>query len=208
MIPLTVLLVSLRQHPFSCRWNHNTHYFPVLAARMPAPAARVLDVGCGDGTFCRFIETGDRIVVGADLDASVLPPATGRATYVVTMAEALPFGDEYFSAVTMTMVLHHVHAQQALAEAVRVLAPGGVLLILGYGRYGGWRDAPHELRDLVTHRVVSRRMQPWDPPTAKADPPDTWAATRTMAREALPGCTYRRLAMWRYLVEWHKPRTI
>lgn len=107
---------------------------------------------------------------------------------------------------TMTMTLHHVQAQQALAEAVRVLAPGGVLRILGYGRYGGWRDAPHELRDLVTHQVVSRRMQLWDPPTAKADPPNTWADTRTVAQEALPGCTNRRLAMWRYLVEWHEPR--
>lgn len=197
--------VSLREHPFASQWNHNTHYFPMLAARIPASAAPVLDVGCGDGTFCRFLEDGDRVVVGADLDSSVLPSATGRTAYVVTSAEGLPFRDETFSAVSMTMVLHHVQAERALAEAARVLAPGGVLLALGYGRFGGWRDVLHELRDLVTHRVVSRKMQPWDPPTAKADPPSTWAETRTTARDALPGCTYRRLAMWRYLVEWQKP---
>lgn len=73
----TVLQVSLREHTFSSQWNHDTHYFPMLAARIPAPAARVLDVGCEDGTFRRSIENGVRIVVGADLDASVLPPATG-----------------------------------------------------------------------------------------------------------------------------------
>jgi len=99
----------------------------------------------------------------------------------------------------MTMVLHHVHAERAIAEAGRVLTPGGVLLILGFGRYGGLRDAPHELRDVVTHRVVSRRMRAWDPPSVRADPRDTWADSRAMVRNALPGCTYRRLPMWRYL---------
>ncbi len=64
---------------------------------------------------------------------------------------------------------------------------------------------PHEVRDLVTHRVVSRRMRPWNPPTLKADPPRTWGEVRAIVTTALPGSTYRRLPMWRYLIEWHKP---
>lgn len=192
-------------HPFATQWNHNTHYYPLLASRVPNSADRVLDVGCGDGTFCRFVANDSRTVVGADVDPSVLPTTTDGVTYVVASAEALPFSDNRFEAVTMTMVLHHVQAKDAMAEAVRVLAPGGVLLILGYGRSSGGRDALHELRDLIVHRWASRRMRPWDPPTAKADPRGTWAEARATARGALPGSAYRRLAMWRYLVEWRKP---
>ncbi len=103
------------------------------------------------------------------------------------------------------MVLHHVDADRGMTEAVRVLAPGGVLQVLGYGRYGGLRDLPHEVRDIVTHGVLSRRMQFWDPPTVKADPPQTWADVRATAHRVLPGCTYSRLPMWRYLIEWKKP---
>lgn len=194
------------EHPFATRWNHNTHYFPLLAARIPVSATSVLDVGCGDGTFCRFVSQENRVVVGVDSDPLVLPSSTAGARYLLATAEALPVADESFPAVTMTMVLHHVEAERALAEAARVLAPGGVLLVLGYGRYGGWRDMPHEVRDLATHKVVSRRMHAWDPPTVKADPPVTWSEARTMAATALPGSTYSRLPMWRYLVEWHKPK--
>ena len=151
----------------------------------------VLDVGCGDGTFCRFVARDGRRVVGLDIDASAFPADAAGAGYVVASAEDLPFADGTFGVVAMTMVLHHVHAERALAEAARVLAPGGVLLILGYGRYGGWRDAPYEVRDLLTHRLVSRGMRSWDPPTAKAEPSGTWSQARTTARDALPGSSYR-----------------
>ena len=197
---------GLRSHPFAARWNHNTHYFPLLASRIPETTDRVLDVGCGDGTFCRFVARDDRRVVGVDIDASALPADSAGVQYVIASAEELPFADGTFGAVTMTMVLHHVQAERALAEAARVIAPGGALLILGYGRYGGWRDAPHEVRDLLTHRLVSCGMRAWDPPTAKAEPSGTWSQVRATARGALPGSSYRRLAMWRYLVEWPKPR--
>jgi SAM-dependent methyltransferase len=105
----------------------------------------------------------------------------------------------------MAMALHHVRPGRAIAEATRVLAPGGVLLILGYGRFGGLRDLPHEFRDVIAHRINSRGMQLWDPSTSKADPRNTWAETQTMAKEELPGYRFRRLPMWRHLIEWNKP---
>lgn len=196
------------EHPFAARWNHNTHYYPLLASRVPDSASRVLDVGCGEGTFCRFLATDQRSVVGIESDVSVLPTASPGVSHAVASAVALPFRDGSFDVVTMTMVLHHVHPERALSEAARVLAPGGVLLALGFGRLGGPRDLQHEARDVLTHQVVSRRMQAWEPPTVKADPPDTWASVRATVARALPDSTYRRLPMWRYLVEWHRPHEV
>jgi ubiquinone/menaquinone biosynthesis C-methylase UbiE len=197
---------NLGAHPFASRWNHNTHYFPHLASRVPSSATRLLDVGCGEGTFCRFVANDQLVVVGVDSDPSVMPTSSLGVRYAVATAVALPFPDASFDAVTMTMVLHHVQPQRALSEAARVLTPGGVLLVLGYGRYGGPRDLLHETRDVLTHKAVARKMQAWDPPTVKADPPDTWAGARAIVSTALPKSTYRRLPLWRYLVEWHKPR--
>lgn len=194
-------------HPFADRWNHSTHYFPRMASRIPASARRVLDVGCGEGTFARYVADAGRLVVGVDTDSAVLPRSSHGERFAVASAESLPFPDETFDAVTMTMVLHHLHVDRALGEAVRVLAPGGVLLILGYGRYGGLRDAAHELRDVLTHRLLSRKMNVWDPPTVRTDPPETWAGVRAATNRLLPGSRYRRLPLWRYLVEFDKPET-
>ncbi len=91
------------RHPFASRWNHNTHHFPLMAARIPVSARRVLDIGCGEGTFCRFIAKSDRLVVGADMDVSVLPASCHEVQFAATLADALAFADDAFHAVD------HVH---------------------------------------------------------------------------------------------------
>ena len=62
------------------------------------------------GTFCRFVESEARTVVGADLDPAVLPAVAGRVTYVARLGRRAPFRDGNVGVVTMTMVLHHVHS--------------------------------------------------------------------------------------------------
>jgi SAM-dependent methyltransferase len=200
---------NVRRHAFAGRWNHNSHHYPLLASRIPDHARRVLDVGCGDGTLCRFVAREDRLVVGIDTDASVLPVGCGSRAGEPLFARAdmqrLCFADATFDAVTAVMVLHHGDTVRSVREVLRVLAPGGVLLILGYGDRDGWRDLPHEVRDLVAHRVHSRRTTAWHPGTAVADPARTWSEERLLMHHLLPGSRYRRLSLWRYLVEWRKP---
>ncbi|MGA9749070.1 MAG: class I SAM-dependent methyltransferase [Nocardioides sp.] len=192
-------------HPLAGRWNHNAHHYPRLRAALPDAATHVLDIGCGDGTLSRWLAAPGRQVVGLDADASVLPDGAAGVAYVAGSANSLPFGDGRFDAVTMVAVLHHVDAGRGLGEAARVLAPGGLLQVIGLGRYGGLRDVPHEVRDVLTHQVMSRRATWWEPPTHRADPPDTWATSRRTAESVLPGAGFRRVALWRYLMTWRKP---
>ena len=190
-------------HPFAGSWNHNAHYYPLIRSRVRG-ARTVLDVGCGEGTFCRYLAEPGRAVVGLDPDLHVLPSDPGD-DFVGGSAESLPFASDTFDAVTMTMVLHHVSTERALGEAARVLVPGGRLVVLGYGRYGGPRDAVHEARDLLAHRWHSSGKQPWEPATARQPPDATWAEAERALRRHLPACGYRRLPMWRYLATWRKP---
>lgn len=195
---------KLSAHPFADTWNHNTHYYPLLRSLLPGAAERVLDVGCGEGTLCRYLATPGRVVTGVDPDTEVLPDSTTRCLFTAASVTRLPFPSSSFDAVTMSMVLHHVDADVALREAGRVLARGGRMLILGYGRSRGWRDALHERRDVRVHRETTRVMREWDPGTKIAEPSMTWSEARRSLKANLPGSTYKRLPMWRYLATWDK----
>jgi ubiquinone/menaquinone biosynthesis C-methylase UbiE len=194
----------VRRHPFVGRWNHNAHHYPRLRALLPRDAERVLDVGCGEGTLVRHLAERVPHVVGLDTDLAALRVAASPDV-LVGSAESLPFPDGCFDAVTACMVLHHADPEVALGEMTRVLAPGGRLLVLGYARSTPGADLLHEVRDVVAHRYLSRRTTPWDPPTTRANPTHTWAETAALTADLLPGRTWRRLPLWRYLVTWDKP---
>lgn len=108
------------------------------AARL-APAARLLDVGCGTGTFAIAAKRRHPHlqVVGVDPDPSVLTRARDKArrervdvTFIVGSATCLPFPDGAFDRMTSSLMFHHlVPAQKrsAAAEARRVLGAEGEL---------------------------------------------------------------------------------
>jgi ubiquinone/menaquinone biosynthesis C-methylase UbiE len=106
----------------------------VLAAR----GARVLELGCGTGedarAMGRLVGPGGR-VVGLDASEGLLAlarertgPEDGPVEWVRADAAALPFAEDSFDAVRIERVLQHVEDPQAvIAEAARVLCPGGRL---------------------------------------------------------------------------------
>jgi SAM-dependent methyltransferase len=103
-----------------------------------APGDLVLDVACGPGNFSRDFAAavGDGLVVGIDASASMLDVAVrdtkaDNVAYVRGDACALPFRDGSFDAVCCFAALYLIERPLlALAEIVRVLAPGGRLALL------------------------------------------------------------------------------
>jgi len=98
----------------------------------------VLDVGCGEGWLVRRLAKAGARVVGVDPLAAALErarregPADHPARYVEGVAEALPFPAAGFDVIVFFNSLHHVPEDRmdaALAEAARVLRPGGVLYV-------------------------------------------------------------------------------
>lgn len=100
------------------------------------PGMEVLDAGAGTGVVSWLEQTmvGEQgIVVALDPSKGMLGQAKKRGVIrtVQGLGESLPFADNQFDRVTMSYALRHVADLNGLfAEYLRVLKPGGKLLIL------------------------------------------------------------------------------
>jgi ubiquinone/menaquinone biosynthesis C-methylase UbiE len=95
--------------------------------------ARLLDIGCGAGFVINLLRDTFEEIHGLDATQAMLDRidvSGGNITLHRGVAERLPFDDGWFDLVTAYSVLHHLEDhRRVLAEAARVLRPGGVLYI-------------------------------------------------------------------------------
>ncbi len=112
--------------------------YDAVAARMKPRLHRdmnVLELGCGTGLLSQRIAGCVRDLEATDLAPEMIAqarkkPASCRVHYSVQDAVALPYASETFDAVVAANVLHIMpQPEKALAEARRVLKPGGVLIV-------------------------------------------------------------------------------
>jgi SAM-dependent methyltransferase len=102
-----------------------------LLLRGSRPPASVLNVGAGQGTFTRLLEERGFAVTSTDLSPHAVDVLRRQVAGPVVECDAcaLPFPDCSFDVVVMGEVLEHIaDDRQALAEARRVLRPGGMLV--------------------------------------------------------------------------------
>ncbi len=110
-----------------------------LGARFDRPS-KVLDLGCGAGLLSNDLATRGHRVTGLDASLESLSVAgrrdvTRRAVYHQGDVARLPYADGSFDAVCAMDLLEHVEDPAAvIAEAGRVLAPGGVFFFHTFSR--------------------------------------------------------------------------
>lgn len=108
-----------------------------------------LDVGCGEGRFCRMMKDAGIQAVGIDPISTFVEQARRRhpdGDYRLAHAERLPFPDTSFDLVVSYLTLIDItDVAAAIAEMARVLKPQGSLLIANLNGYAtaampnGWR---------------------------------------------------------------------
>jgi SAM-dependent methyltransferase len=124
----------------------------ITAAAGSRLEGRVLENGCGVGMYLQHLAPVAKSVVGLEYELERAKEAQAHSPLVINGAcEQLPFTCDAFDVVLSHEVLEHVSDdQQSVAEMVRVLRPGGVIVLfvpnLGYpfethGVY--WRGRYH-----------------------------------------------------------------
>ncbi len=109
------------------------------ALGMLLPPLKVADLGCGEGYLTMEAARWAARVIAVDRSEAVLRRARGfaerrRITNVVWKRgelEHLPIGDEQVDVVMLSQALHHAEQPaRAVAEAARITAPGGRVVVL------------------------------------------------------------------------------
>lgn len=112
---------------------------PMMQRVKASKAETALDVGCGEGRFCRMMAACGVTPTGIDPTAPLLAAARARdpqGTYVSARAETLPFVDNAFDLVVAYLSLIDIaDIDAAYAQMLRVLRPGGRLLIANLSSY-------------------------------------------------------------------------
>lgn len=126
---------------------------PVFSKYLP-PRARIVEAGCGFGGWVYYLNEQGYRAVGIDLNASVLDEADPADRRLVPLCRNdvlhMCFADDTFDAYLSLGVVEHFPEGPAapLGEAMRVLKPGGYILVS--------TPTTNMFRNLVNHPV--RRM--------------------------------------------------
>ncbi|NYI06796.1 class I SAM-dependent methyltransferase [Allostreptomyces psammosilenae] len=199
-------------------------------ARFPlAPGDTVLDVGCGAGRHSfEAYRRGARVValdrsakdvrevatMFAAMAAEKQVPAGAEAIAMEGDAHALPFPDDSFDKVIASEILEHIPDDKSvLAEAARVLRPGGLLAVTvprWLPEQICWKlsDAYHEVEgghiriyrgDELVARIEEAGLRPYGTHHAHALHSPYWwlkCAFGVDNDQALPVRAYHRLLVW------------
>ncbi len=193
-------------------WNHNIEYHRVLLDALPDPCGSVLDVGCGDGDLAGELADRAARVLAVDRDGDCVARAAarlaGRENVEVraldVMTADLPLAS--FDAVVTVAVLHHLELRAGLVRLASLVAPGGMLGVVGLARSRTGYDLAHDVAGAVLTRARSRRHGGYREVVAPMqDPDETYAEVLKLATLLLPGVRYRRHALFRYSLVWARP---
>jgi ubiquinone/menaquinone biosynthesis C-methylase UbiE len=119
----------------------------------------VLDVGCGGGQTTYLMAEKVKKVIGVDLSLNALqdrPPQPVNVSFQEENALNLSFADNTFDAVTSYAMIEHLpDVEAAFKEAVRVLKPGGYLIIFAPNMISPVR--------LISLTLKGYRANKWNP---------------------------------------------
>lgn len=147
------------------KYGDDPSVFAVVNAAKIPPGAAVIDIGCGTGSGLRALAGRAGRLTGVDPTRRMIANAraqtpSGDVDFHVAGAEALPVGDASQDVALAINAVHHwADEGRGLAEAFRVLKPGG-RLVIGGERFGaqtvpGGQDYTARLKAAGFRRVQS-----------------------------------------------------
>lgn len=145
--------------------------FEALAEVLEPAGKTIVDVGCGDGAIVRHLARLGATAIGVEVSEGQLERARTKAgpgeTYGVASGEKLPFADASADAILYMKSFHHLPLAAmplALAEAARVLAPGGRLIVIEPLAEGNYFEAMRPIEDETEVRAAAHAALQSPPP--------------------------------------------
>ena len=137
----------------------------LLAAMLPLAGQDIIELGCGGAALARALlaRHSTSRVTGLEVDvrqhAKNLASPQAGLQFIAAGAQAIPFPDASFDLALMLKSLHHVPMpllSQALAEAARVLRPGGHLYVSEPVYSGPFNDVVRVYNDEGVVRAAAQ----------------------------------------------------
>ncbi|HYP52910.1 MAG TPA: class I SAM-dependent methyltransferase [Pyrinomonadaceae bacterium] len=201
-------------------WNHNAHYHGYLTSRIPERCRRILEIGCGTGSFSRLLARRAEKVVAVDLSPQMIRLARERSKlhpnidFVNADVMTCQFPDNHFDCVATLTTLHHLPVETVLGKIRKTLKPGGVFVCLDLYQRSGLNDL---LFDGVAYpaslflRLIKtgRPKPPGEVREAYAEhgKTDAYLTLPQLERacaDIMPGALVKRHLFWRYSLVWKK----
>ena len=190
-----------------------------LLTHVPANARHAIDVGCGDGVITRVLATRGMRVVGLDVSPRMTALARARTDpglriqyrHDDVMTADLP--ERTFDVVVSVAVAHHLALDVIVPRLVRLVAPGGTLLLQDVMNRRGLSRVPinvaamfsRQVRRLTApSRITSRVAAAYLTHGAGEVYLDASAVASVYAA-LLPGARVYHHLEWRYSVVWRAP---
>lgn len=211
--------------PIDVCWDHNAWYQARILRALPLDLDKVLDVGCGAGSFAarlaaraHHVDAIDRAPHMIALARERVPANVDARVEDMTTVE-LPAAR--YDVVTSISALHHVELTQVLPRLAQTLRPGGLLVAVALPRTDLPRDLPIEALSAVGNRLfgaafrleqllTGRRRYAYEAHVREMpmqEPVLTTRQVRERAARVLPDVQVRRLPFWRYELRWQRPLT-
>lgn len=192
-------------------WNHNIYYHKIILHAVPKPCLSALDIGCGNGLLTRKLASYCDYVIGIDLNTKILsiakeyPSAHENITYIEGDVMSYLFKNSSFNLIALVATLHHLPLHAALQRLQELLAPGGVLVVIGLYKTKGIGDFIRSAAALPVS-WLTRCMYHYQKMDAPIKPPkETLTEIKKTAAELMPGAVIRRHFFYRYSLICRKP---
>ncbi len=191
-------------------WNHNTVYYKWIKQQTVTCKA-ILDVGCGDGSLVAYLDDGLKSLTGIDVDSSCISRANLENKSVNTQFMCCDFDDyatqQFYDAIIFVASIHHMEMRSAIEKSKLLLAPNGMLIIVGLAAPSTVMDYVIEGLRILPCKIIStlKHMQSSENqniPVSYKLP--SLHEVRDISAKILPNAAITHGLYYRYLLKWTK----
>jgi 2-polyprenyl-3-methyl-5-hydroxy-6-metoxy-1,4-benzoquinol methylase len=196
-------------------------YDKFLAGLVPSDARELLEVGCGLGQLAARLAAPGRSVKGIDLSpemiarAKKLEDGSGGLQFLCGNFLEMEFPNGTFDCMISSAVLHHMPTELAVERMIKLIRPGGLLVVHDLRSAAGVLNrtslAVAGVVNCLERLVRSGRLfqapalrEAWE----KHGAGETYLSmtqVRALASDLQPSATVHRHWFWMYTIVWHKP---